>query len=102
MARPRQELQTILEELLGSRQVYYQPPANVHMKYPAIVYSRYNMWKIAADNIKYLDYVAYNIIVIDKNPDSDIVKRVAKLPHCQYGRHYAVDNLNHDSFTLYF
>lgn len=102
MARPREELQTILEEALGSKEVYYQPPANVHMSYPAIVYSRYNLWTNHADNCKYLTHVAYNVIVIDRDPDSEVVKRVAQLPFCQYGRHYTADNLNHDSFTLYF
>lgn len=102
MARPRTELQVILEELLGSEEVYYQPPANVHMKYPAIVYSRYDLWANHADNQKYLTNVAYNLVVIDRDPDSEIVKKVAKLPFCQYGRHYTADNLHHDSFTLYF
>ena len=34
----RLELQSKLEEILGSRQVYYQPPETVKMEYPAIVY----------------------------------------------------------------
>ena len=39
----RIELQSKLEELLGSRQVYYQPPETVKMEYPAIVYSKSNI-----------------------------------------------------------
>ena len=35
----RLELQTLLEEILGSRNVYFQPPESVKMNYPAIVYS---------------------------------------------------------------
>ena len=35
----RIELQTLLEELLGSKNVYYQPPNNLSMSYPAILYS---------------------------------------------------------------
>ena len=35
----RLELQNKLEELLGSRHVYFQPPESVKMEYPAIKYS---------------------------------------------------------------
>lgn len=101
MARPREELQKTLETILGSKEVYYQPPASIHMRYPAIVYNRYNIRSRSADNIKYLTNVVYNVIVIDRNPDSEIVKRMLDLPYCQYGRHYTADNLNHDSFILY-
>ena len=35
----RLDLQTFLEELLESKNVYFQPPESVKMKYPAIVYA---------------------------------------------------------------
>ena len=35
----RLDLQTFLEEILESRNVYFQPPESVKMKYPAIVYA---------------------------------------------------------------
>ena len=35
----RLDLQALLEDLLGSRNVYYQPPESVKMNYPAIVYA---------------------------------------------------------------
>lgn len=98
----RLELQTLLEGLLGSRNVYYQPPASVQMKYPAIVYSRDDIENDHANNRVYAQHVAYQVIVIDKNPDSDYVKRVSMLPMCSFDRHYVADNLNHDAFTLYF
>lgn len=37
----RLDLQTFLEELLESKNVYFQPPESVKMKYPAIVYAEY-------------------------------------------------------------
>lgn len=98
----RLELQTLLEGLLGSRNVYYQPPASVCMKYPAIVYSRDDIENEHADNRVYMQTTAYQVIVIDKNPDSDYVKKVSLLPMCSFDRHYVADNLNHDAFTLYF
>lgn len=98
----RLDLQTLFEELLGSRNVYYQPPTNVCMKYPAIVYSRYDIETFHADNKPYAQYIAYQVTVIDKNPDSEIVPKIAALPMCSFDRHYVPDNLNHDVFTLYF
>lgn len=98
----RLDLQTLLEELLGSRNVYFQPPASVSMKYPAIVYSRYDIQNTHADNRVYAQKTAYQVTVIDEDPDSEIVKKVSMLPMCSFDRHYIADNLNHDVFTLYF
>lgn len=72
------------------------------MEYPAIVYSRDDIENTSANNKPYIQSTAYNVIVIDANPDSEIVDRISKLPMCIFDRHYASDNLNHDSFTLYF
>lgn len=98
----RLELQEIFENLLESRNVYYQPPASVLMKYPAIVYSRSDIENFHADNKVYAQTTAYSVTVIDKNPDSKYVKKVSMLPMCSYDRHYTADNLNHDVFTIYF
>ena len=96
------ELQTLLESVLGSRNVYYQPPASVRMNYPAIVYFRSDIENNFANDSAYIQSLAYEVIVIDEDPDSNIVMRVSQLPMCRYDRHYTSDNLNHDVFTLYF
>lgn len=98
----RLQLQTELEELLGSRNVYYQPPASVRMEYPAIVYSRDNIENVHADNDVYMQKHFYKVTVIDEDPDSEIVEKASKLPACCFDRHYTADNLNHDVFTLYY
>ena len=98
----RIELQSLLEDVLGSRQVYFQPPANVAMKYPAIVYSRNRIDNTHANDEIYKQEISYSVTVIDQNPDSEIVAKVSRLPMCRFDRHYKSDNLNHDVFTLYF
>lgn len=100
--KTRFELHSLLESILGSKNVYFQPPTGLQMKYPAIVYSRNRIDNRNANNSVYLQNVSYQIIVIDKNPDSEIVFKVSKLPLCRHDRHYKADNLNHDSFTIYF
>ena len=96
----RLELQNLLESILGSRNVYYQPPESIKIKYPAIIYSRNNIDNNFADDIVYTQNHTYQIIVIDANPDSEIVNKISKLPMCRYNRHYTSDNLNHDVFIL--
>lgn len=98
----RLDLQTTLEEILGSRNVYYQPPASIEMLYPAIVYSRNDILNTFADDTVYKQDTAYIVTVIDEDPDSEIVDKVSKLPKCRYNRHYESDNLNHDVFVLYY
>jgi hypothetical protein len=97
----RLELQTKLEELLGSRNVYFQPPASVKMQYPAIVYELDDIANRFANDSVYNQSLQYKITVMDFNPDSEIVKRVSKLPRCRFNRHFTSDNLNHDVFTIY-
>ena len=96
----RLELQNLLESILGSRNVYYQPPESIKIKYPAIIYSRNDIDNNFADDIVYMQNHTYQIIVIDANPDSEIVNKISKLPMCRYHRHYTSDNLNHDVFIL--
>lgn len=102
MARDRSDLQEILENLLGSANVYFQPPANLTMQYPCIVYGRNNADVDFAGNFPYRDCLRYQITVIDRNPDSDIPKKVAQLPMTLMQRAFAANNLNHDVFFTYF
>lgn len=98
----RLDLQNLLEEVLGSRNVYYQPPASVHMHYPAIVYSRSRFENKFADNSVYKQDTAYEIIVIYDDPDSELPTKIASLPTCRFDRNYTADNLYHDVFTIYY
>ena len=98
----RIELQAMLEELLGSRNVYFQPPESIRMKYPAIVYSLNNIEKFHASNAIHKRNVAYTIAYIDEDPDSENVEKISKLPYCNFDRFYTSDNLNHYIFTIYY
>lgn len=98
----RLDLQTMLENLLGSRNVYFQPPASMRLSYPAIVYSRQKIGNSFADNVVYKQSLEYSVIVVDVNPDSPIVQKVSMIPTCRFDRSYASDNLNHTVFTINF
>lgn len=99
----RLELQSILEEVLGSDHVFFQPPESIRLTYPCVIYHRESGSSRFADNKMYSFEYRYQIIYIDRNPDSDFpIRLLERLPKCRYDRHYAVDNLNHEAFTLYF
>lgn len=102
MANKQEDLQVLLEKLLGSDHVYYQAPESLKMDYPAIRYSRSIIDSRNADNIKYSKFNRYELIVIDRLPDNEVIDKILELPYSSHDRHYTSDNLNHDVITLYF
>lgn len=96
----REDFQTLLESILDSRNVYFQPPENIKMKYPAIVYERDNIQNNFADNSVYAQSQVYMVTVIDEDPDSKFVEKISQLPTARFNRHFTSDNLNHDVFTI--
>lgn len=100
MPSSRLELQTLLEKLLGSRNVYFQPPSSVEMKYPAIVYNLEDIVNRFANDGVYLSERVYTVTVIDEDPESPITDKMAVLPNCRFNRHFESENLNHDIFKM--
>lgn len=98
----RLDLQELFVDLLGSDNVYFQPPPTVKMRYPCIIYKRDDINTDFANNEPYKHKKRYKITVIDANPDSNIHEKVAELPLCSYDRFYTADNLNHDVYNLFF
>lgn len=99
---PRLELQALLVSLLGSPNVYFQPPPTLIMNYPCIIYKRDSMNTEHADNTPYKRKKRYQVTVVDRNPDSIIPDKLAALPTASFDRFYTSDNLNHDVFNLFF
>lgn len=95
------KLRKVMKEISGVENVYFQPPVNLKLKYPAIVYARSDIQNRAADDSVYSQHTFYDLTVIDRDPDSLLVYAISALPRCKYGRHYVSDNLNHDTFTIF-
>lgn len=99
----RLELQTMLENILDSRNVYFQPPESVKMQYDAIRYNLSNPDIKRANDRLYLKTTQYEGVVITYDPDSNIPDRMLEtFQMCDFGKPYTADNLNHFPFTLYF
>ena len=96
----RLELQALLESIITP--VYFQPPTNIRMLYPCIVYETDGAESEHADNQTYRHVRRYQLTVIHREPDSELPDKVFELPMCEFNRFYTADNLNHSVFTLYF
>ena len=101
MAR-RLDLHEELELLLGSTNVYFQPPENIKLNFPCIIYKCNTADSIHADNMLYLYNKSYTVTVIDSDPDSPLPDKLAQLPKCVFVRHYTTDHMNHDVFTIFY
>lgn len=98
----RLDLHEKLCTVLGSRNVYFQPPSSVKLVYPCIVYQLNKHDIRYADNSHYNRFEKYTVTVIDRDPDSDIPESILQLPLCSMNRVYTADNLNHFVFDLYY
>lgn len=98
----RLELHAKLKAVTGLDNVYFSPPSNLVMKYPCVVYRRDNADTKFASNSPYRVKFRYEITVITRDPDSDLVTKVLTLPGCKHDRFFTTSQLNHDTFTLYF
>lgn len=98
----RLSLHEDLCELLGSRNVYYDPPESIKMNYPAIVYALSLINNEHANDGVYIQKPAYDVTVIYKDADNVVSEKISRLPLCGFDRHYKSDNLNHDKYTLYY
>lgn len=98
----RLDLQELLETLLGSDKVYFQPPPNIQMVYPALVYKRDEISTEFANNKPYIHSKRYQITCIDRDPDSLIPDKIAALPFCVFANAFTANGLHHTVFTIYF
>lgn len=98
----REELDDIIRETIGSNNVYFQPPDNMKISYPCVVYELEGFWGKNADNRNYHRRRYYHMIYITRNPDDPVIEKLEDLPACAMGRPYDNDNLHHYPYTIYY
>lgn len=98
----RLELHEVLCSILGTRNAYFQPPESMKLHYPCIRYQRSDGKTDFADDQPYITRIGYQLIVIDPDPDSEILAKVQQLPTCTWTRNYIANNLNHDVYNIYY
>lgn len=92
-----------LLDVLGSSNVYFQPPEASKIKYPAIIYNLSDYTHRQADNRNYVNSERYTVTYIHKDPDSDLVSKMSdNFKMCRFDRRYVQNNLYHDVFSIYY
>jgi hypothetical protein len=83
--------------------VYFQPPSNIQMEYPCIVYTKTGKNRHFADDVIYLSQQGYKITVISGDPDNEIADNIENhFQNCVVNQYYIYDSLNHASLSLYY
>ena len=100
-AARRTALQSTFEDILGSKNVYYQPPESVKLTYPAIVYSKNTRNTTFADDVPYVTKRSYTVTLIYTDPDSELPDKLSALPKCGFERNFVSDNLYHEVYVIY-
>lgn len=96
-----ESLQALLTTILGSKNVYFQPPDSSKMKYPCIVYHLDSINTQYADNADYFKYKGYRLTYIDGTPDMTVPDKLDALPLCAFVRVFTAENRNHYVYKLY-
>lgn len=98
----REALNALLVSILGSRNVYFQPPTGYKLNYPCIIYNLAGIETLYADGKPYALAKKYTVTAITKDPESTLPNSLAMLPTSKFDREFSVDNLHHYVFTLYY
>ena len=101
MAKDRLSLHNQLLSILGSANVYFQPPTSIVLKYPCIIYKLDAMKNVHADDKRYLGNKSYLVTVVDKNPDTTLYEKILDLPYSALESSFTKDGLNHYICSLY-
>lgn len=97
-----QKLQLVFAEILGIKNVYFQPPPTVKMEYPCVVYQLSGTKDDHADNRVYVGRFKWNVTLISRTPMPLEFYKLRELKNCYFDRPYTAGNLYHYSFTIYY
>jgi len=82
---------------------YFQPPSNIQMVYPCIVYNKGARDRKYSNNGIYLALQLYEITLIERDPDSEVANAMEEyFDHCTITQNFNTDNLNHTTINLYY
>lgn len=96
-----QEVYTLATKKSHKDKIYYQPPSNVRLTYPCIIYKLSEMPSDPANNYPYKIDHQYELTVIDPDPNSPLREAVARMQKCRAGRVFESDNLHHYVFYIF-
>ena len=99
--KTRTEMQTLLEGVLGSPNVYFQAPPNTGMEYPCIVYRFVAFNMEHADNKPYFVTGRWEIHHMYKSIKNDLKETFAfDIPFCSFDRRLITNGVYNDYYTI--
>ena len=90
-----------LRQAVQHDRVYFQPPENLKIGYPAVVF---HLSKIEIDHASDMPYKGakeYSVTLITKDPEPDVIDEILKIPYSSLDTTYISDGMNHFVFTVY-
>ena len=83
--------------------VYFQPPSNIRMNYPCIVYHKISKYKEFGNDEVYIKKQGYQLTVMDKDPDSLIADDLEDhFQYCSISQYFTNDSIYHVTLELYY
>lgn len=103
MAKSIVDLHSYLKEhfTLASLALYFQPPENIKLEYPCIIYSFNGVVSTHADNIVYRVENKFSLMLITKQIEELLFKKLLELPSARYERLFVKEGLYHYVVTIH-
>lgn len=99
--RTYRDLLHLLRQAVQHNRVYFQPPENLKIEYPAIVFHLSKIEVDRASDVPYKGAKEYSVILITKDPEPDVIDEILKIPYSSLDTTYISDGMNHFVFTIY-
>lgn len=99
--KARLELHQRLCSIMETGNIYYQPPSNIRIQYPAIIYELSDVQNVYANSGHYFKKFRFKVTLITKDPTNDINDELMKLPYVSMSSFFCSDNLNHFVYDVY-
>lgn len=91
----------MLQQAVPNDRVYFQPPENLKIVYPAVVFHLSKIDFDHASDVPYKGAKEYSVILITKDPEPDVIDEILKIPYSSLDTTYISDGMNHFVFTVY-
>ena len=99
--RTYRDLLHLLRKAVDHDRIYFQPPENLKLGYPAIVFHLTKIKVDHADDVPYKGAREYMITLFSKDPEPDALEEILKIPYTTLDSTYISDGMNHFVFTSY-
>lgn len=99
--RTYRDLLHLLKKAVDHNRVYFQPPENLKIGYPAVIFHLSKIKLDHADDVPYKGAREYSVTLITNEPEPEVLDEILKIPYTTLDTTYTADGMNHFVFTTY-